>query len=262
MHTIRHPAVAGMFYPADRVTLERELGGFLSAARSEVSSASPPKALIAPHAGYIYSGSTAALGYATLAPVRSVITRVVLLGPTHRVPVHGMALPGVGAFRTPLGDVRVEVPDELSDSPKLVTSREVHQLEHSLEVHLPFLQMVLDDFTLVPLAVGEASASEVADALEKVWGGPETLIVVSSDLSHYLDYESAVRADAATIERILALKGPIDPHWACGGRPVSGLIEVARRRGLRPELLGACNSGDTAGDRRRVVGYATVAFYE
>ena len=144
----------------------------------------------------------------------------------------------------------------------VVTSPDVHGLEHSLEVHVPFLQAVLDKFTLVPLAVGEATASEVADVLDAVWGGPETLIVVSSDLSHYLDYESARAADAATIERILNLEGPIDPHWACGGRPVSGLIEAARRHGLKPTLLGACNSGDTAGDRRRVVGYATVAFHE
>lgn len=262
MHTVRQPAVAGMFYPADRGTLERDVNALLDAARREVSNVPPPKALIAPHAGYIYSGSTAALGYATLEPARSTITRVILLGPTHRVAVRGMALPGASVFRTPLGDVGVEVPPELTHARMVVTSPDVHRLEHSLEVHVPFLQAVLDKFTLVPLAVGEATASEVADVLDAVWGGPETLIVVSSDLSHYLDYESARAADAATIERILNLEGPIDPHWACGGRPVSGLIEAARRHGLKPTLLGACNSGDTAGDRRRVVGYATVAFHE
>lgn len=262
MHTVRQPAVAGMFYPADPRTLAEDVTAFLDAARPLVADMPPPKALIAPHAGYIYSGSTAALGYATLADARDVITRVVLLGPTHRMPVRGLALPGAAVFRTPLGDVGVEVPPELTAMAKVVTSPDVHRLEHSLEVHLPFLQLVLGAFTLVPLAVGEASASEVADVLDAVWGGPETLIVVSSDLSHYLDYESACEADSATIGRILELDGPIDPHWACGGRPVSGLIEAALRHRLKPTLVGACNSGDTAGDRHRVVGYATVAFHE
>lgn len=262
MHTVRQPAVAGMFYPADPATLARDVVALLDATGPLVADVPPPKALIVPHAGYIYSGHTAALGYSTLAPVRGTVTRVVLLGPTHRMPVRGLALPGAAVLRTPLGDVGVEAPSGLQDVPRVVTSPDVHRLEHSLEVHLPFLQATLDAFTVVPLAVGEATASEVADVLDVVWGGLETLIVVSSDLSHYLDYDAARKADEATIDRILNLDGPIDPHWACGGRPVSGLIEAARRHGLKPSLLGACNSGDTAGDRNRVVGYATVAFHE
>lgn len=262
MHTVRQPAVAGMFYPAEPSVLARDVAALLDEARAEVAGRPVPKAVIAPHAGYLYSGSTAALAYAAVEPARATVTRVVLLGPCHRVPVRGLALPGASAFATPLGEVPVEAPAVLDHVHHVVTSPDVHRLEHSLEVHVPFLQTVLDAFTLVPLAVGEATAAEVADVLDLVWGGPETLVVVSSDLSHYLRYEVAREVDRRTVARILALEGPLEPDVACGARPVSGLLEAARRHGLTARLLGQCNSGDTAGDRRRVVGYAAVAFEE
>lgn len=259
MHKVRQPAVAGMFYPADPGTLRRDIDAFLADARAQVAG-DAPKAVIVPHAGYVYSGSTAALAYALIEQARRTITRVVLLGPCHRVPVRGLALPGASSFATPLGQVPLEAPGELDRLHHVVTSPDVHRLEHSLEVQVPFLQSVLDRFTLVPLAVGDATGSEVADVLDLVWGGDETLVVVSSDLSHYLSYDQAREVDAATVASILALDGPISTHDACGGIPVSGLLVAAQRHGLTARLLGACNSGDTAGDRHRVVGYAAVAF--
>ena len=262
MHTVRQPAVAGMFYPAEPLVLARDVTALLTEARPLVAGGPVPKAIIAPHAGYIYSGSTAALAYAALEPAHAAVTRVVLLGPCHRVAGRGLALPGASAFATPLGAVPVEAPAALDHVHHVVTSPDVHRLEHSLEVHLPFLQTVLDAFTLVPLAVGEATAAEVADVLDLVWGGPETLVVVSSDLSHYLRYEVAQEIDRRTVSRILALDGPLEPDAACGARPMSGLLVAARRHGLVPRLLGQCNSGDTAGDRRRVVGYAAISFEE
>ncbi len=256
-HEVRHPAVAGTFYPADPDDLLRDVDAHLAAARAALpADAVAPKAVIAPHAGYIYSGSTAALAHARLGLARDRIERVVLLGPTHRVPLRGVAVSGARRWRTPLGEVGTEEPAGLLAAP------DVHRFEHSLEVHVPFLQRVLAAFTLVPVAVGDAPPTEVADVLDGLWGGPETVVVVSSDLSHYHPYREAVGLDTATVERILALDGPIATARACGARPVNGLLEAARRHGLTPRLLGLCNSGDTAGDRDRVVGYASVAFEE
>ena len=253
--------MAGLFYPGDRASLSRTLSQLLASAPP--SSGPAPKALIAPHAGYIYSGPIAATVYARLAPVRDKIKRVVLLGPTHRVAVRGLALPSVGHFATPLGNVEIdaEAVAALKELPQVVVSDPAHALEHSLEVHVPFLQTVLDDFKLVPLAVGDASAEQVAEVLEKLWGGPETLIVVSSDLSHYLPYDDARSVDRATTEAVLALRTDIDHEHACGATPVCGLALAARRKHLKPELVDLRNSGDTAGDRDRVVGYASFAFY-
>lgn len=264
MHAVRQPAVAGSFYPGDPAALLRSVDLHLNAARAALPpGATAPKAVIAPHAGYVYSGSTAALAYARLELARDTIERVVLLGPTHRMPVHGLALSGATTWRTPLGDVGTEEHAPGLDAlHHVVTSPDVHRWEHSLEVHVPFLQRVLGGFTLVPFAVGDAGAAEVADALEQVWGGPETVIVVSSDLSHYHPYGEARRLDRETVDRILALDGPIDGDRACGARPVNGLLEAASRHRLTPRLLGMCNSGDTAGDRNRVVGYAAIAFEE
>ena len=223
-----------------------------------------PTGLILPHAGYIYSGSTAALGYALLERLRGRITRVVLLGPCHRVYTDGLALPDAGAFETPLGSVPVlEVPAELRRAlPQLRVSALVHAEEHSLEVHLPFLQAVLGDFALVPVVVGEASPEQVAELLQAVWGGEETLVVVSSDLSHYLPYEAARERDRATCRAILALQPNLDPREACGAAPINGLLLEARRRGLAIEQVDLRNSGDTAGDRDHVVGYAAFALHE
>lgn len=259
---VRPPAVAGAFYPASPATLSATVDQLLAEASAPASR--QPKALIVPHAGYIYSGSTAALAYAALEPWRRTIHRVVLLGPTHRVAVNGLALPETEAFATPLGTVRLDLQAiaVLADLPQIVFSDRVHAEEHSLEVHLPFLQRVLDDFKLVPLAVGHAAPEAVAEVLDLLWGGPETLIVISSDLSHFLPYAAANQTDRDTCQHILQLDTHIRPEQACGAYPVNGLLLTARQRGLVPQLLHRCNSGDTAGDRQRVVGYASFAFSE
>ena len=259
--SMRRPAVAGLFYPGEAAGLSQAVSELLR--HADAKSAAVPKALIAPHAGYVYSGPIAANAYALLAPARDTITRVVLLGPTHRVAVRGLAVPAAASFSTPLGtvDVDADAISRLRTLPQVVVSDAAHALEHSLEVHVPFLQTVLARFTLVPLAVGHAEPEEVAEVLDALWGGPETLIVVSSDLSHYLAYPRAQRVDRATCDAILALRSDIDHEQACGATPVSGLALAARRRKLRPELIDLRNSGDTAGDKDRVVGYASFAFY-
>lgn len=260
---IRPAAVAGMFYPAHPDALRGEVHALLAQANPP-RLPRLPKALLAPHAGYVYSGPIAASAYATLAAARERVRRVVLLGPAHRVAVRGLALPGADRFATPLGEVEVDAAAiaALRELPQVVESPAAHALEHSLEVQLPFLQAVLGEFRLVPLAVGDAAAAEVAQVLEHAWGGAETLVVVSSDLSHYLPYAAARDVDAGTLAAMLALEPRIG-HWqACGATPVNGLLQLARQRGLRPTLLDARNSGDTAGDRQRVVGYAALAFCE
>lgn len=267
MNIIRHPAVAGAFYPSAPAALGSTVASLLAAACAEMptdASRSPPKALIVPHAGYLYSGPTAALAYAQLSSLQGKVRRVVLLGPVHRVPVRGLALPGAAAFATPLGQIEVdgEAVAALKPLRQVVTSSAAHAMEHSLEVQLPFLQGVLGGFKLVPLAVGDAEPHEVAEVLETLCGGPETLIVISSDLSHYLPYRAAQNIDSATVERILALDGPLSHEEACGGTPINGLLLAARRHHLQPQLLSLCNSGDTAGDRQRVVGYAAITFTE
>lgn len=265
METVRPPAVAGTFYPGNRDALASMVARLLSEARAELpapEAAAVPKALICPHAGYIYSGPTAARGYVRLEPARDTIRRVVLLGPVHHVPIRGLALPGAAALRTPLGDVPVEVPEVLGTLRQVGTDVEAHRWEHSLEVQLPFLQTVLAEFTVVPLVVGQVTPSAVAEVLEALWGGPETLVVVSSDLSHYLRYAAANGVDVATVARILALEGPLESRQACGASPANGLLEYAAAHGLRPVLYDRRTSGDTAGDKDRVVGYASIGFRE
>jgi MEMO1 family protein len=259
MSTVRPPAVAGMFYPAEPRQLSQDVQALLADARPNELA---PKALIVPHAGYIYSGAIAATAYATLRSIASRIRRVVLLGPTHRVAVRGLALPGADAFDTPLGRVTLDTAGAhaIAHLPQVGISAQAHALEHSLEVQLPFLQSVLSDFTLLPLAVGMATAEEVAEVLELVWGGDETLIVISSDLSHYLPYATAQRVDNETAQSILKLRQPIEHDHACGGTPISGLIVAAQKHHLAPHLLDLRNSGDTAGSHDRVVGYAAFAF--
>lgn len=265
MDQIRQPAVAGAFYPDQESVLSRDVAGMLASARQVTAATVPtPKAIIVPHAGYVYSGPTAALAYARLAAGRKTIHRVILLGPVHRVPVRGLALPGVDFFATPLGDIEIDhdAAATISRMTQVVVSHAAHAMEHSLEVQLPFLQSVLDDFKLLPLAVGDASAGEVAQVLEKVWGGSETLIVVSSDLSHFLPYRLAQVKDEQTVQAILNLNGSLNHEQACGGAPINGLLLAAAKHRLVPHLLGSCNSGDGAGDRQRVVGYASFAFEE
>lgn len=264
MNAIRPAAVAGTFYPGSARELAREVTGLLAAAPRASPTQPVPKAIVAPHAGYIYSGPVAASIYAQLAPARGQIRRVVLLGPTHRVAVRGLALPAAAGFATPLGVVEVDqaAVAALRGLPQVTESAAAHALEHSLEVQLPFLQTVLDEFTLLPLAVGDATPNEVAQVLDALWGGPETLIVVSSDLSHYLPYRDAQNTDRATADAILHLSTGIGHEQACGATPLTGLTFAARRRGLKPSLIDLRNSGDTAGDRSRVVGYGAFAFYE
>jgi AmmeMemoRadiSam system protein B len=261
MPNIRPPAVSGMFYPEEPSLLAHDVNVMLAAAPT---STLKPKALIVPHAGYIYSGAIAATAYAALKDVAALIRRVVLLGPTHRVPVRGLALSGADAFATPLGVIQLDsaAAQAIAHLPQVVSSPQVHAQEHSLEVQLPFLQTVLPDFKLLPLAIGIATAEDVAEVLELLWGGKETLIVVSSDLSHYLPYDLAKRADAATAHSILELAPGILHEQACGATPINGLLAVARHRHLTPHLLDLRNSGDTAGPRDGVVGYASFAFTE
>ncbi len=263
MSDVRAAAVAGLFYPGARNELTAELHAHLAAgAPSSGSGGAGPKGLIVPHAGYVYSGAIAGRGYARLAAVRNAIRRVVLFGPAHRAPVRGLALPSVRAFATPLGEVLLDIEAArlALALPQVVRDDAAHAREHSLEVQLPFLQRSLEDFRIVPFAVGDATPGEVAEVIELLWGGPETLIVVSSDLSHYQRYAEARATDRATADAILALSPQIDHQQACGATPINGLLIAARRHGLRPELLDLRNSGDTAGDKSRVVGYASFAF--
>jgi MEMO1 family protein len=264
MATVRPPAVAGMFYPGERDALAQDVTTMLDEVGERELGPGFPKALIVPHAGYIYSGPVAASAYALLRPARGVVRRVVLLGPCHRVAVRGLALPGADAFDTPLGRIPVD-----ADAAKLARSLPqvsdfppTHAQEHSLEVQLPFLQEVLGDFNLVPLVVGAASGDDVAEVIERLWGGPETLVVISSDLSHYHPYDEARAMDRSTVDAVMAMRTDIDHEHACGATPVTGFLTVARRRGLNPELLDLRNSGDTAGGKGRVVGYASIAFWE
>lgn len=265
----REPAVAGTFYPAETTQLRDAVRTYLSTAtKSTQHSNHTPKAIIAPHAGYIYSGPVAASIYAQLKPAQAQIKRVVLLGPSHRVPFVGLATSSAEIFNTPLGDIpldRVSL-DEISNLPQIQCLDEAHQHEHSLEVQLPFLQEVLDDFQLIPLVVGNAEPAHVAEVLQQLWGGPETLIVISSDLSHFHDYTTAQYLDRCTSNAIETLQAEaVHSENACGCVPISGLLYLARERGLQCTTVDLRNSFDTAGSnttgsRDRVVGYGAYAF--
>ena len=255
----RPPAIAGTFYPADPDALHAEISGYLRHAHVTAANASP-KALIAPHAGTIYSGPVAATAYASLAARAADIRRVVLLGPAHRVWLNGMATSSASAFATPLGSVALDRPtiDALLETKHIVVHDEAHRREHSLEVHLPFLQSVLSDFVLVPIVVGKVNAEAVAALLDAVWGGDETLVVVSTDLSHFHAYEKACVIDGETNAMIEALDGSrLDGERACGHYPVRGLLHHAKAHGLTVTNIDLRNSGDTAGSRREVVGYGS-----
>ncbi|MDT3708322.1 MAG: AmmeMemoRadiSam system protein B [Thiobacillus sp.] len=260
MSTTRPAAVAGTFYPDEPIELRHMVTDLLANVRGG-EPLHAIKALIVPHAGYIYSGPIAASAYARLAAQRERIRRVVLLGPTHRVYVRGLALPEAERFVTPLGEVPLdrEGMQQLKDLPQVIKNAAAHQMEHSLEVQLPFLQTVLGEFKLLPLAVGEATAAEVAEVLETLWGGGETLIVISSDLSHFLPDAVAREVDGGTVDAILALDSHLNHEQACGATPINGLMLAARRHGLHPVMLDVCNSSDTAGEPDRVVGYAAFA---
>jgi MEMO1 family protein len=252
---IRPAAVAGSFYAGHPQRLRATVADLLAAAPA--SAGASPKALIAPHAGYVYSGGIAAAAFATLRS-SAAITRAVLIGPAHYVAVRGIAVPTADAFETPLGRVPIDrdALSAIANLPFVVEADAAHAPEHALEVELPFLQTLLGSFALVPLLVGDAEPQQVAEVLGRLWGEPDTLIVVSSDLSHYHDYDTARRLDAATaavIER--GEWRSLGPDWACGFLAVAGLLVEADRRGLKAQRLALCNSGDTAGPRDRVVGY-------
>ena len=256
MKKVRPPAVAGSFYPGTRRELEEAVRGYLDAAPRTTEP--PPKAIIAPHAGYVFSGPIAASAYARIADLRDPVRRVVLLGPAHHVAVAGLVAPAAAAFATPLGPVPLDTDalQQVAALPQVQVDEAAHVLEHSLEVHLPFLQRTLSDFRLVPLLVGDATPDAVAEVLDLLWGGEETLVVVSTDLSHYHDYETARRMDAATTLAIESLDAEaIEYEQACGRIPVQGLLLAARKRGLRVRSIDVRNSGDTAGSRDAVVGY-------
>ena len=263
MATVRRAAVAGTFYPGTTDELETTVQSYL--ARAEAPSGPVPKAIIAPHAGYIYSGPVAAAAYARIAPARETINRVVLLGPCHRIPLRGLAASGADSFATPLGEVAVdkEAVERILGLPQVQVFDATHGQEHSLEVHLPFLQVVLDRFTLVPLVVGEASAKQVAEVVDLLWGGSETLVIVSSDLSHYHGYDEARRLDAATCQAVEALDASrIGGDRACGHIPMGGLLTLAKRYGMTVSTVDLRNSGDTAGPRDNVVGYGSWILFE
>lgn len=251
---VRPPAVAGSFYPAARETLDAQLSQMLGAVR--VPAGPCPKALIVPHAGYVYSGPIAASAFARVLPYGDRIERVVLVGPAHRVFVDGLASTGADLLRTPLGDVQVEPIDDVR------ANAAAHAREHSLEVELPFLQKVCPKARVVALCGSRSGPEEVGALLEKHWGGPETLIVISSDLSHYLPYAEGRRIDTETAEQILAFDATVEGEHACGAIGINGLLWVAERRGMDVELVDLRSSGDTAGSRDEVVGYGSFAFYE
>lgn len=251
--TIRTPVVSGSFYPANPAELRGQVEGFLTEVGGPEGAS--PKAIIAPHAGYIYSGTVAARAYARINPKG--ISRVVLLGPSHRIPFLGLAATDAEAYETALGHIPLE-----AAPPDLPFNEAAHALEHSLEVHLPFLQVVLNDFTLLPLVVGDALKEEVAETLAALWGGSETLIVVSTDLSHYHDYRTAQKLDQITSDAILALNADgLAPESACGRVPVGGLLHLARQKKLTIEQVDLRNSGDTAGSKDQVVGYGAYVLY-
>ena len=255
MNKIRYPAVAGAFYPADPVQLQNRIDQYLNDARP---GGKVPKAIIAPHAGYIYSGPIAATAYAWLIQGKDRIRRVVLVGPSHRVGFRGLAVSTADTFATPLGNIPIDTASikQITELPYVQYLDQAHELEHSLEVHLPFLQDTLDHFTLVPVVAGDAPAEQVSQVLELLWGGPETLIVISSDLSHYHDYYTAQQLDRATSDKIEKLQfEKLDFDSACGRVPVSGLLALARKKSLHVTTVDLRNSGDTAGDKDRVVGY-------
>lgn len=262
MIAVRPAAVAGMFYPDDPRQLAHVVDDYIRHGKVLDLPAACPKAIVVPHAGYVYSGAIAGSAFATLAPWAKRIERVVVVGPAHRVWVEGLVSPGARAMATPLGELPIDV-EALASVPQVHADVAAHAEEHSVEVELPFIQRVLPHARVVPIVAGEADPEEVGRVLEALYGGPETLIVISSDLSHYLPYDSACAIDEETIKRLLTLEPEaIDHDRACGATGLRGLLWLARRKHLEPQLLDLRNSGDTAGDRRRVVGYAALGFYE
>ncbi len=258
MTTIRNPAVAGMFYPADPEELQTTIHNMLAKAKADQP---VPKAIIAPHAGYIYSGPVAASAYACLASATNTIKQIILLGPSHRYPFRGIAAPEADIFATPLGQIKIDQKNIAKIASQIIISDAAHAEEHSLEVQLPFLQILLKDFSLIPLVIGMTDADHIAKILDQLWGGDETLIIISSDLSHYHDYATAQNMDQQAVQAILDLKPEaLNEDQACGRLPIKGLLQIAAQKKLKPQLIDLRNSGDTAGPKNQVVGYAAIHF--
>jgi len=258
---IRPAAVADIFYTANGTELAAQVSDFMDA--DEVTNI-VPKALIVPHAGYIYSGGTAGKGFALVKKLTAAVNKIVLIGPCHRVWIQGLAIPDCQYFETPLGKIEVDSKtlNELVKFPQVTISDQAHAQEHSLEVQLPFLQSIFDQFKLIPLVAGEVSEDAFIEVLEYLWGGEETLIVISSDLSHFLDYDAAVAIDNKTSQAIESFEaGSINSDMACGSAGIKALLSLAKNKNLHVKTIHQCNSGDTAGDKDRVVGYGTYAIY-
>ncbi|MCL2736013.1 MAG: AmmeMemoRadiSam system protein B [Propionibacteriaceae bacterium] len=266
---IRPTAVAGFFYPDDPQQLRAIVTGFLEDARGGAQAhprgVAPDsvQGVIAPHAGYIYSGLTAGSAYVQLEPLADRVRHVVIVGPTHRVGIHGIALPDADAMATPLGLVPLwaEGVSRALACPRVEVSEAVHAQEHSLEVQLPFLQMTLPDVDVLPLAAGWVEPQDVALVLSDVADPADTAIIISSDLSHYHPYAEARRIDQETVRQILRRDPLVSHDQACGATGINALTLVSNQRGLHPVLIGMCTSGDTAGDKKAVVGYAAFGFY-
>ncbi len=262
MSQVRQPAVAGMFYPADRQTLEKDIQQYLDEANYGRDIV--PKAIVVPHAGYIYSGPIAASAYKQIIPIKDKINRVVLLGPSHRVAFSGLAVPESDFFKTPLGSIPIDQQgiQLLAGLPQVIASDQAHREEHSLEVQLPFLQEILGDFSLIPIVVGEAERHDVAEVIKRLWGDEHTLIVISTDLSHYHEYDEAKRIDRLTSDAIANLKPDLISYDdACGRNGLKGMLTVAEEMKLEVDILDLRNSGDTAGDKNRVVGYGAYVIH-
>jgi len=261
---MRPPAVAGLFYPENANELRHDVSGYIEACMPRATASACPKALIVPHAGYQYSGPVAGFAYRRLRDWSEIIRHVVMIGPSHRVPLRGLAVPSVDSFATPLGQVPIDVAgrERLRELGLVGISDAAHAAEHSLEVQLPFLQVVLEGFDILPITVGFAPAELVARVIDAVWGGPDTLVLVSSDLSHYRTWKDARQLDAETTRSIVERRSDLSEEQACGACGINGLMQVARRRDLTVEVLDQRNSGDTTGDRSRVVGYGSYALHE
>ena len=262
MNQIRQPAVAGMFYPADKQSLKADIHQYLEQVTNEQKII--PKAIVVPHAGYIYSGPIAASVYKQIIPLKDIINRVILLGNSHRVAFTGLAVPESDVFNTPLGNIPIDQKSIqlLSGLPQVIVSDQEHRQEHSLEVQLPFLQEILGEFSLIPLVVGYADRFEVAEVINRLWGDEHTLIVISTDLSHFHEYNEAKQLDRATSDAIVNLKPDLIGYDdACGRNGLKGMMTVAEEKHLSVDILDLRNSGDTAGDKNRVVGYGAYVFH-
>lgn len=263
-HT-RYPAVAGMFYSADKQTLKHDVDTYLQQNKPSVP-LDMPKAIVVPHAGYVYSGPVAASAYNYLLPFRQKIKRVILLGPSHHVAFSGMAVPESDIFNTPLGNIQLDTKSiqSILDLPYVIASDRAHAQEHSLEVQLPFLQEVLDEFSLVPIVVGDAERHDVAEVINTLMqqDDGETIVVISSDLSHYHEYNEAIKMDSATSEAIVNLQPDLISYEdACGRNGIKGMLTVAAEKKLKVEQVDLRNSGDTAGSKDRVVGYGAYVIH-